>query len=389
MDFSGKIKLMLLVLSKWLPAYISKMLYRPQRPIHVLFCMVDHYEPGTGGVDAETEQKRVDFLLSVFPRLADRHRDSSGNCAKRTWFFPPHYHRHNTLKKLVMLCEGGYGEIELHLHHGKIRPDTSENLEATLIECIRAYSDFGIFGTLNGRKAYGFIHGDWALDNSRNGRYCGVNDEITILKRTGCYADFTFPSVQESNPFQINSIYYARDNPDRPKSYNTGVPVLCGGGNNSRDLMIIQGPIFPFFQGNKVLGLRYFGDVVNGTPPVTAKRIDAWVETGIHVIGKREWVIVKTHTHGATDSDAVLGKEIDFIYTYLEQKYGDGKKYVLHYVTARELYNIIKALEAGEQGTDPELFRDYLIKPPIYDSSPEISEAPTVLRALVAKTYSG
>ena len=380
---------MLLVLSKWLPAYIARIFHRPKRPIHILFCMVDHYEPGTGGVCAETEQERVDLLLSVFPGLADRHRDSSGNCAKRTWFFPPHYHRHNTLKKLVMLCEKGYGEIELHLHHGKTRPDTSENLEETLIECIRAYSDFGIFGTLNGGKAFGFIHGNWALDNSRKGRCCGVNDEITILTKTGCYADFTFPSVQESNPFQINSIYYARDDPDRPKSYNIGVPVAYKQKHNSQNLMIIQGPLFPFFQGNRILCFRYFGDVINGDPPVTAKRIDAWVKTSIHIAGKKEWIIVKTHTHGATDSKAVLGKEMDFIYNYLEKKYDDGINYVLHYVTARELYNIVKALEAGEVGSNPDEYRDYLIKPPHYDSSPEISLAPETLRALVAKTYSG
>jgi hypothetical protein len=36
---------------------------------------------------------------------------------------------------------------------------------------------------------------------------------------------------------------------------------------------------------------------------------------------------------------------------------------VLHYVTAREVYNIIKAAEAGKGG-DPNAWRDYILPPP-------------------------
>jgi hypothetical protein len=51
------------------------------------------------------------------------------------------------------------------------------------------------------------------------------------------------------------------------------------------------------------------------------------------------------------------------MHRYLESRYNDGKRYVLHYVTAREAYNIVKAAEAGEQG-DPGRYRDYLLPPP-------------------------
>ena len=66
-----------------------------------------------------------------------------------------------------------------------------------------------------GRPAYGFIHGNWALDNSRpDGRWCGVNNELDVLRETGCYADFTFPSAPSpTQPRKINSIYYAVDDP--------------------------------------------------------------------------------------------------------------------------------------------------------------------------------
>lgn len=214
-----------MVISKWLITVLKTIHKQEHKPIHILFCTVDHYEPGIGNVDKDKEMERVKYLLEEYPKLAKRHKDSAGNYPKRTWFFPPHYHRNNSLKNLVALCEEGYGEIELHLHHGKTKPDTPQNLERTIKQCIEEYSYFNIFGTENGLKRYGFIYGDWALNNSRNGKYCGANNEIQILKKTGCYADFTFPSMNETNPKQINSIYYAKDNPNKAKSHDTEIPV--------------------------------------------------------------------------------------------------------------------------------------------------------------------
>ena len=148
-----------------------------------LFCMVDHYEPGTGHASHELEKKRMQNLLTKYPQLADRHRDCHGNRPRRTWFFPPHYHRFGNLKELVSLCEAGYGEVELHLHHGKKKPDTPENLERTIRLCIEEYSAFGVFGTENGQKRYGFIHGGLVIDNSRrDGRFCGVSNEIQVSR---------------------------------------------------------------------------------------------------------------------------------------------------------------------------------------------------------------
>jgi hypothetical protein len=59
--------------------------------------------------------------------------------------------------------------------------------------------------------------------------------------------------------------------------------------------------------------------------------------------------------------DVVLGEDMDRTLTHLEKNYKDGKKYRLHYVTAREAYNIVKAAEAGLTG-NPDDYRDYLIK---------------------------
>ena len=58
-----------------------------------------------------------------------------------------------------------------------------------------------------------------------------------------------------------------------------------------------------------------------------------------------------------------LGAEADAMHSYLETAYNDGRDYVLHYVTAREMYNIVKAAEAGKSG-NPAAYRDYELAPP-------------------------
>lgn len=205
--------------------------------------------------------------------------------------------------------------------------------------------------------AFGFIHGNWGLDNSLGDKYCGVNREIDILKQEGCYADFTFPSFGlESQPSKTNSIYFARDD-DHPKSYDRGEDVSAGEQGQSA-LMIFEGPI----------GLRFgrqlfeYGAIENGDP-ATRSRVDSWVKTCIGVKGRPEWIFVKVYTHGMQSRGVVLGQQTDDMYSYLEQRYGRGK-YRLHYVTAREAYNIVKAAENGLSG-DPDTYRDYEVKEPL------------------------
>jgi len=330
----------------------------------------------------------MDLLLSAYPKLADKHRDHDGVPPRRTWFFPPHYHRNGSLPALVKLCQQGYGEVELHLHHGKHAPDTADNLRRTIEQTVEEYAAFGTFGSENGRKRYGFVHGDWSLDNSRNGEYCGVNSELTVLRETGCYADFTFPAmaVPSANPDMVNRIFYATDDPERPRSYARGREVAMRR-PASGDLMMIQGPVHPYTDTGDVRNYRMFGDGVGCEWQIDDRRIDMWIKTGIHVIGRRNWVFVKTHTHGAEDAKIALGESLDRGFAYMESRYNDESRYVLHYVTAREMYNIIKAAEAGEAGGDPNQYRNYRVSAPQYDFQAGLPEASEELKALVRRTY--
>jgi hypothetical protein len=205
-----------------------------------------------------------------------------------------------------------------------------------------------------------------ALDNSRlDDRWCGVNDELIILKETGCYADFSAPTAPcLSQTKKINSLYYAEDNPVKPKSHDTGIDVAVNG-RPTGDLLIIQGPLCLNWRKRK-LGIFPTIDnaEVHGNAPGTPDRVDRWIKQHIHVRGKPNWIFVKASCHGAEDQsfDALLGDQAHVMFRYLEEKYSNKNSYRLHYVTARELYNIVKAAEAGKLGC-PSDFINFLIPP--------------------------
>jgi hypothetical protein len=293
-----------------------------------------------------------------------KHLDADGVHPQHTFFYPEEEYRKEHLDKLSALCNDGYGEIEVHLHHDD---DTSENLTRTLTGFVKTlHSEHGALPVckITGEVKYGFIHGNWSLDNSRaDGRWCGVNDELRVLRDTGCYADFTLPSApSDTQTKKVNSIYYATDNPKAPKSHDTGIDV-CVGGNPTGDLMIIQGPLALNWKDRKygLLPRIEAGDIRSALPP-TESRVDLWVDANVHVKGRPEWVFVKVHTHGTQerDMDTLLGAPMDRMFSYLESRYNDGENYILHYVNARESYNIVKAAEAGLEGS-PNVFRDYIL----------------------------
>ena len=336
---------------------------------HLMFCFVDHYEPAWGKPDLAKERERVARWRRDLPRLCERHRDADGRPPVHTFFYPEEEYREEHLDALVELCRQGLGEIEIHLHHDN---DTAENLRTTLsrfTELLASRHDALPRDPVTGQPRWAFIHGNWALDNSHpSGRHCGVDNELIVLRETGCYADFTLPSAPD--PCQtrtINRIHYAKDDPARPKSHDTG-PRVKVGGRDEGDLMIVQGPL-GFRWKSRKWGLlpRIENSDIRAVAPASRDRIDAWVETGIHVEGRPEWIFVKIHTHGAEDEDmdALLGKAMDEAHDYLESRYNDGAHWKLHYVSAREAYNIAKAAEAGLAG-DPGQYRDHVIPRPGY-----------------------
>lgn len=352
----------------WLFSYLQQHMYslkepKPDNPIHIIFCFIDHFEPRWNNASYEQETKRICIWIKKYPEIAKRYIDADGRYPQHTFFYPAEEYRPEHLEKLALVCKEGFGEIEIHLHH---EDDTSDGFKEKLIIYKEQLVQHGLLSyDRQERIRYGFIHGNWALDNARgDGKFCGVNNELEILKDTGCYADFTLPSApSDTQTKKINSIYYAKDNPDKPKSHNTGIDVEAGK-RPMGDLMIIQGPLTLNWKNRKykIFPRIENGEVSDENPP-TEERVDLWIREHICVKGRPDWVLVKVYTHGAQEKnfDTLLGEEIGKMFSYLEQKYNDSTNYLLHYVTAREMFNIIKAAEAGLDG-NPGEYRDYILK---------------------------
>lgn len=355
---------MLKNIDKWLGSFISqefKKLLGPKashKPTHIIFCSVDHYEPDWNGADHNTQIKRVERWVKDFPILVKKYKDSEGHHPKHTFFYPAEVYNKKHLEMLKTFVDQGIGEVEIHLHHDG---DTEETLKLKLEKAKTDFASHGFLGRrkLSGKVRFAFIHGNWCLNNSRkDGRWCGVNHESHVLADCGCYADFTFPSApSDTQPKKINSIYYTSSNPNKPKSHNKGIDAEVGKFTPA-DLMIIQGPLALNWRTKKIEN----GDISKNNPP-TKERVDLWANQRISVKGRPDWVFIKVHTHGAPEqnADVILGKPMDEMYSYLSSKYNDGTHFLLHYVSAREMYNIIKAAEAGEKGS-PGQYRDYIIE---------------------------
>jgi len=333
-----------------------------------MFAIADHYEPFNRTVDPVQADRRVARWRVEYVKAFGDLRDGDGRMPQHSFFYPIEQYDAGHVETLGEMVERDCGEVEVHLHHDR---DTSANLRRTLLQFTEVLRDRHGLLTRHpdGTTAYGFVHGNWALDNARpDGRHCGVNDELTILMETGCYADFTLPAAPDpAQTRTVNSVYYAADDPHRPKSHDDGVPAAVGRRPPPDTLLMIQGPLsldwsrpkFGVLPGVESGTLNYSP----GQHP-DLRRFRRWLSTSIVVEGRPEWIFVKVHTHGAHErnADLLLGPTMRIFHeSVLEWVRGQGID--LHYVTVREMVNIVRAAEDGAVG-DPGRYRDYWFRPP-------------------------
>ena len=389
--------------------YVRSVLSRPARVAgtrHLMVCLCDHYEPFRDGADQATARKTVRDWLAAYPAAVDPFRDADGRPPRHTFFYPQEEYDPAILDDLAAFCRRGYGEVEIHLHH---RHDTPAGFRGKL-ETFRdlLHREHGLLGcqvaTLSGKSPtgqnsttqqpnnpttcdtagsprYAFIHGNWSLCNSRpDGDWCGVNEELGILADTGCYADFTFPSAPSpTQPRMVNALYYASDIPGRPRSADVGQLLSCQVAellseetlspssttqqlNNSTTapLLLITGPLALNWRRRKwgILPRLENADISGGNLP-TPDRVRLWAEQQIHVGGRPDWVFVKLHTHGCMPANArvLMGDAMRQAHEVLQREFNDGQRWQLHYVTAREMHNLVKAAEANLPAP-PNQYRD-------------------------------
>lgn len=331
------------------------------RPTHIFLLMVDHFEP--------TRNEAREWVQR-YAALAARHRDSAGRPPQHTWAYPGEQISNRVLQTLATATAAGLGEVELHHHHAF---HTEEQLRASMSIAIRRFREYGFLRTVDGRTQFAFVHGNSGLDNSNGDQFCGVSTEIRLLRDLGGFADFTFPSLyQASQPKRVNSIYATRDD-DGPKSYDRRLP-LSTLRTGEADLMMFEGPlIFSPSLNPRHLFLDLDDGDIHAAEHASPARADRWIRANVHVAERPDWIFVKLFSHGAStpgDVEAVTGQDYSNMLSYLEREYNDGTKYVLHYITAREAYNLARAAADGATG-DPARYLNAYAPPYLANSRDE------------------
>ena len=337
----------------WIWTYIGNILRRRPR-VHsagtdVYFCLADHYEPYGYGASRDVAHARVQRWTENYPVMATRHRDSDGNCPVHSFFYPAEEYDPEVIGELKSICNSRLGDIEVHLHHDN---DTAENLERTLNSFkTTLYERHGFLrrDPATNEIVYCFIHGNWALDNSRpDGRWCGINNELDILVRTGCRCDMTMPSApSDTQTSKINSIYFARGQAGKRKSHNTGRNAKRGEWGANDELLMVQGPLCLNWKSRKfgLLPRIESSEISHDTPP-SAERVALWETCAVGIDGAEGHLFIKIHTHGAVDAtmDMLFSGGFETLWTALESRFRDTPGYRLHYVSAWEMYKKIHEL---------------------------------------------
>jgi hypothetical protein len=333
----------------WLAPYLKDRLRKAtrspkQEPKRVWVAITDHYEPIGMGASLETGLSRVAQWRDKWPRIADdAPRDASGQRPQYSFFYPQEEYRHELLENIAEIVRLGVGDVEVHIHH---RNETRESFIQKINEFLsRLTKDHGLLHQQDGRTVFGFIHGNWALDNSLpNGISCGLNGEIALLRDLGCYADFTMPSLPSASQGKVvNQIYWCTNNADnRPRSFDHGIEATVGGGKQG-DLLMITGPVGIRFGGR--LKPRVEAGEFAGYDLATPSRVRGWFDLAPSV---GEDLFIKLYSHGAPERNLVpmLNGGLAQLYRLLAEE-AERRGIEFHWATAWQMYQAAKAIIHG------------------------------------------
>lgn len=359
--------------ARWLPPLLwQKLTRRVPARVHLVVAMADHFEPGhlpgvPGGIAPLSEQwRRLERWCRRYPKLVEPWRDSDGFPFRHTYFYPAEQYEPGLIDMLVEHCRSGWGEVEIHLHHGVAKPDTAANTRRLLTGFRDSLAARGCLSQWDGAgpPRYAFVHGNWALANSAGNRYCGVDAEMEILAETGCYADLTLPCAPDPGQVRkINAIYECGLPLSQRAPHRQG-DDLASGRPPTRFPLMIQGPLGVYFDRRRggMPRPRIENGGVTSTDPPTISRIRRWRAAGISAVGRPDWVFVKLHCHGMDprDEDVMLGSgRSRFLRELIEEAKRVGDR--IHFATAREMVNMILAACDGREGS-PGDYRDYRLR---------------------------
>ena len=367
-------------LDRWLVPYLlqrGRRLRRPHGPIHVLICIADHFEPRMGNVLRRSRSvARREMGRATIPRCSGSFRDSDGRTPRHTFFYPIEEYDAEHLDALAGLCRAGYGEVEIHLHHDN---DTAENLRETLA---------GGPGSLpipswparprpEDRPARFRLHPRQLGAGQFAARRPMVRRQQRARRpaRDGLLRRFHVPLGPQPDPAAQDQQHLLRDRRSpaaplaRPRDRRrdrAGTRRWPDADPGPARAGLARPPLGPvpahrerLSPGQSAAAHRSPGPLAQGASPGP---------------GRPDWFFVKLHAHGAPESshEVLLGEPMVRFHQDLADRARRDPDFHYHYVTAREMYNLVKAAEEGWSGTVAEALDYHLVweRRPAGDSDP-------------------
>ncbi|HLV87846.1 MAG TPA: hypothetical protein VKV39_12755 [Candidatus Sulfotelmatobacter sp.] len=359
---------------RWFPSYAWQRATRraSSSHVHLIIALADHFEPsivpndGLARASYVEQERRLERWAKEYPLKFDSCRDSEGRPFVHTYFYPAEQYEKALLQRLAAHCQAGWGEIETHLHHGTKSPDTEENTRRELLKFRdRIANDHGGLCYLDGdgTPLYAFVHGNYALANSAEGRNCGVDSEMQVLSETGCYADFTLPPgpYARTHVPKVNSLYECSHPLNRRGAHSNGRNLESGRPPKTFPL-IVEGPLMLKFARSDGRWIRLENGNLTSKNPPDLDRLKLWKHAAIAVKGRPDWLFIKLQCHGMDprDHDVMLGERMRCFLSELIEG-ADARSETIHFVSAREMVNIILAACDARAG-NPGQYRDYRLK---------------------------
>jgi hypothetical protein len=130
-------------------------------------------------------------------------------------------------------------------------------------------------------------------------------------------------------------------------------------------LLLIQGPlVLDWVHRRRGIFPRVENGCLQGNQPPHVDRLGHWLRARVQVPTRPDWFFVKLHTHGAPEANrrVLLGPPKVAFHEALARRADADPTFRYHYVTAREMYNLVRAAEAGWTGSVADA-RDYRLVP--------------------------
>lgn len=332
----------------WFPGWLRSWSQSRRRPpaTRVWVVIADHYEPLWHSAPDSVGRERVALWKARWPAIAEAVRDSAGRPPKYTFFYPEDEYRPELVEPLAEMARSGIADVEIHIHHdGEGEQNFVDRMSRFKQALVERHALLHRWGS---ETVFGFIHGNWCLDNSRpDGRWCGLNNELQLLRELGCYADFTLPSVPSATQTRmVNTIYWATDDPQKPKSHDWGIPLQSGGGR-AGDLLIVPGPLALNWRAGRRWAPRVDTGELAGNNLPSAERVRLWLDFAPQVGTD---VFVKLYTHGTQERNSkplLLEGGLQRCFQLLLEE-TRRRSAAVYFVSAWEMWLAIEAVSRGD-----------------------------------------